>query len=32
MKYEIAKKENIEQIYQLVQNTINAILKYGEEN
>ena len=25
MKYEIAKKENIEQIYQLVQNTINAI-------
>ena len=25
VKYEIAKKENIEQIYQLVQNTINAI-------
>lgn len=25
MKYEIAKKENIEQIYQLIQNTINAV-------
>ena len=33
MKYEIAKKENIEHIYQLVQNTINAIypLYYPQE-
>ena len=25
MKYEIAKKENLEEIYQLVQNTINTV-------